>query len=107
MKYRRFILELSSFKILFYIGLIIGRFDRPFHDCQFVKYRSFILELSSFKELFYIGLIIGRFERPFHDCFKPLLQSDETFEAKERFCTLLPRSESDSLWNSEMAHYVV
>ena len=107
MKYRRFILELSSFKILFYIGLIIGRFDRPFHDCQFVKYRRFILELSSFKILFYIGLIIGRFERPFHDCFKPLLQSDETFEAKERFCTLLPRSEIDSLWNLEMAHYVV
>ena len=48
---------------------------------QFVKYRRFILELSSFKILFYIGLIIGRFDRPFHDCLKPLLQSDEKFEA--------------------------
>ena len=46
-----------------------------------MKYRRFILELSSFKILFYIGLIIGRFDRPFHDCLKPLLQSDEKFEA--------------------------
>ena len=41
-KYRRFILELSSFKILFYIGRIIGRFDWPFHDCPnlFTKRRK-------------------------------------------------------------------
>ena len=63
---------------------------RIFILAQFVKYSRFILELSSFKILFYIGLIIGRFDRPFHDCLKPLLQSDEKFEAKERFCTLLP-----------------